>query len=336
MTPRITMADVAKAAGVSQATVSLALSGDQTRISEQTATKVRRVAHHLGYVLDTSARTLRTGRSQIIGFVSDEVTTTRFASAMVRGILDRAEERARMVMMMETGSRQDAIERAVSTLVSHRVEGIIFGLMDSRWITLPTRCHGLPVAVVNGMAEGAAAVLPHEDLAGRTAIERLLKAGHRRIGFIGRQDSNFLSPHSVNIGVRLNALDDALQHAGLRFCDEFSCSQWEPEDGYIGTREILTRTPDLTAIVAANDRMAFGAYQALAEMGIAVPQDISVMSFDDEQLAPMMRPGLTTMRLPYDLMGRAGVDAILDGATPGSVEHILMPLIERDSIAALE
>lgn len=331
VTDRITMADVAKAAGVSRATVSLALSGNETRISEETAERVRAAAAELGYVLNPSARTLRTGSSRTIGFISDQVTLTRFASEMVRGILDRAEERGYVVMMFETGLRRNACARALSTLSAHRVDGVIAGLMDSREIRLPPNIGKLCAVVVNGTSAGRPAILPDEDRAGRSAIARLLEAGHRRIGLVGRPAPT-LSPHSVNIGVRMSALDSALASAGLAFADEVVCDRWEPEEGYLGTLALLQRSPDITAIVTANDRIAFGAYGAAAQLERPIAQDLSIISFDDEQIARLFHPGLTTLRIPYDLMGRAGVDALLDGAPSDTVIRIPMPIIERGSI----
>ena len=111
-------------------------------------------------------------------------------------------------------------------------------------------------------------------------------------------------------------------------------ADWQPTDGYDGTHRLLAEHPDLTAILAGNDGVAFGAYQAIAERGLTVPHDISVASFDDEELASFQRPGLTTARLPYDVIGRTAVEMLL-GDRPLSAMLIPMPVIVRASIRHL-
>lgn len=336
MAGRVTMADVATRAGVSTATVSLVLGGRGEHISAATAARVRRAADDLGYVPNASARTLRTRRTQTIGFVSDEVTVTRFASAMVRGILDEARERSHAVMMMETGRDQQRIREAFTTLASRQVDGIIVGLMDSAHVELPDS--PAPLVVVNGTATGRPAILPDESSAGRAAVEHLVRHGHRRIAVIGMHPQRPEPRVSVNIGVRMDGITAAMADAGLRFADAIEGTVWEPELGHRGTHEVLSRTPDVTAVLALNDRIAFGVQQALGERGLRMGQQVSVMSFDDEPLAALMRPGLTTMRLPYREMGAAAVRALLDaeplvaaGPAGQGATLLPMPLVARAS-----
>ena len=103
------------------------------------------------------------------------------------------------------------------------------------------------------------------------------------------------------IGRRFAGLDDAMAQASLYFVAEQHVRDWDPAPGRIAALELL-RTTELTAVVTANDRLAFGVYQAATELGLSVPKDLSIMSFDDEQLAEYLN--LTTMRLPYEEMGR--------------------------------
>lgn len=135
---RTTMADVAAHLGVSVATVSMALSDrPDSRIPEETKERVRTAAAELGYAPNAAARSLRTGRSRSIGFISDEVMITRFASAMIRGVLDVADERGHAVLMAETDRRPDRLVRAVDALSAQRIDGLVLGLMHARRITVP-------------------------------------------------------------------------------------------------------------------------------------------------------------------------------------------------------
>ncbi len=339
MAKRVTMADVARKAGVSTATVSLALSSTSSRIPEATAKKVRAAARELGYLPDVTARTLRTGNSQLIGFISDEVTVTRFASAMVRGILDGAERAGYDVIMTETGHDTARFEKAIRVLEARGVDGIIIGMMASRRVQIPKLSRSLPVVIVNGVAEGHHSVLPDEYKAGTVAVLVLVSNGHRRIALIGRHPLPRDDSFTVNIPVRLAAIDDAMSEAGLEFVYEVQSEVWEPETGYNGTLEILDNCEDVSAILAANERLATGVYQALNDRNLKVPDDVSVMSFDDEDLAQIVRPPLTTMRLPYREMGEDAVTELINLVQDKKVEVsptlLTLPLIRRTSVAKI-
>lgn len=338
---RVTLADVAARAGVSKTTVSFVLNDrPNTRISETTAARVRAAAAELGYRVDPTARGLRTGRSLAVGFVSDEVTLTRYASPMIRGLLDAGAQRDHVVIMTETDNRPDLLEESVRVLLARRVDGLLFGLMRARLVQLPDIPRRIPAVVVNGTAQGRAAVLPDEYHGGLTAIEHLLTNGHTRIAFIGRSAQHLDPAVSATIGRRLAGIDAGLQAAGLRFVHEVEGADWEPGLGYAGAVEILENT-DVTAILAANDRVALGVYQAAQARGLAIPDDLSVMSFDDEPVATYLRPQLSSVRLPYLEMGRTAMDRLLDSVAAGQARElpsetlVPMPLVERGSVRRL-
>ena len=341
---RITLADVAASAGLSTSTVSMVLNDRPgSRIPEATAARVRRVAKDLGYAPDRTARGLRTGRSEALGFISDEVTVTRYASAMVRGILDAAELSSHAVLMAETDNQPRRVENAIRLMRTRHIDGILIGMMRSRLIELPGDAGGLPIIIVNGKVHGFASVLPDEYRAGIDAVEYLVAHGHRKIALIGRAPEH-LDPHvSWTIGRRLAGIDTAMANAGLSFVCEVGGVDWEPELGDRAAAQIFDQG-EATAIIAANDRIAFGVYWAAQERGLKIPDDISVLSFDDEQLASYVRPQITTMRLPYLDMGRVAADRLLqqigqpvEAGSDDACEEILvpMPLVERNSVATL-
>lgn len=338
---RPTLADIARRTGLSVPTVSMVLNDRPgSRIAESTAQRVKEAAAELGYVADATARSLRTGRTATIGFISDEITVTRFAAAMLRGLLDTAEQRGHAVMIAEVDHHPERIARAVETMHSHRIDGVAVGLMAGREIELPPASGREPRILVNGVAAGCRSVLPDEHPAGRAAVDHLLARGHRRIGLVGRHPLR-PPPHvSTGIAERLDGIDAAMGEAGLRFAAEHHGDVWEPELGHRGAHSVLDAAGDLTAILALNDRVAFGVYQALQERGLSVPHDVSVMSFDDEELATMVRPALTTMRLPYREMGVVGatmlLDAVAQGRPPEEGRTLLpLELVERDSVATI-
>lgn len=344
MGKRITLADVAARTGLSASTVSMVLNNRPgSRIPEATAERVREVAEELGYAPDRTARGLRTGRSEALGFISDEVTITRYASAMVRGILDAAEERNHAILMAETDNQARRIDNAVRLMRTRHIDGILLGLMRARQVDLPADVGGLPVIIVNGHVDGYSSVLPDEHQAGLDAVNHLVAHGHRKIAFIGRAAEHLEPRISWTIGRRLAGIDQPMHDAGLGFVHEVHGADWEPELGYRGADEIFDNA-EATAILTANDRIAFGVYLAAQQRGLSIPADISVMSFDDEQLASYVLPPITTMQLPYLQMGRvaaeellARLDAPLSGAGPDGPPGetlVAMPLIERGSVAA--
>jgi LacI family transcriptional regulator len=334
MAKRATLADVARLAGLSTTTVSMVLNNrPNSRLSEDAAERVRAAAAKLNYRPNPAARGLRLGKTRTVGFISDEVTITRYASAMIRGLLEVAEERDHTVLISESGRRADRISSALDLMLDRQADGIVFGLMGAKLIEVPVIAD-VPVVIANAKsAAGHPCVLPDEHQAGYDAARHLLDRGHRRIAFIGRSEALVDPALSVTIGSRYAGLDAAMAEAGIEFVHQVDGRYWEPDLGYAGAREVLERT-DATAVVAANDRVAFGVYQAAQERGLRIPDDLSVVSFDDEYLASYLRPQLTTMQIPYLEMGRMAMELVLDGDPPPET-LVPMPLQDRGSVRDL-
>jgi len=334
MAKRATLADVAQLAGLSTTTVSMVLNDrPNTRLSQDAADRVRSAAAKLNYRPNPAARGLRLGKTRTVGFISDEVTITRYASAMIRGLLEEAEARDHTVLISESGRRADRIASALDLMLDRQADGIVFGLMGAKQIEVPV-LPDLPVVIANATSSpGHPCVLPDEYRAGYEAAKYLLDRGHRRIGFIGRSEALLDPAISATIGSRYAGLDAAMAEAGLSFAHQVDGRYWEPDFGYAGAREILDQT-DVTAIVSANDRVALGAYQADQERGLRIPEDLSVISFDDEYLASYLRPKLTTMQIPYLEIGRTALQLLLDGDAPDRT-LVPMPLQERASVRDL-
>jgi LacI family transcriptional regulator len=336
MAKRATVADVAKLAGLSMTTVSMVLNNrPNSRLSEDAASRVRDAAEKLNYRPNPAARGLRMGKTRTVGFISDEVAITRYASAMISGLLDEAEQRDHTVLISESGRRQDRITKALELMLDRQADGIVFGLMGSKLIEVPNVSIDVPTVLTNARStDGHPCVLPDEFQAGYDAANHLLRHGHRRIGFIGRSEALLDPVLSVTIGSRYAGLDAALAEHDLAFAHQVDGLSWEPDLGYTGLQELLDVT-EVTAVVAANDRVAFGVYQAAQERGLRIPDDLSVVSFDDEYLASYLRPRLTTVKIPYFEMGRTAMKLVLDGDPPPET-LVPMPLQERGSVRQLD
>lgn len=330
-----TLADVAQRAGMSKAAVSMILNNRPgTRLSAEASERVRSAAEELGYRPNPAAQSLRLGKTRTIGFVSDQVTITRYASAMISGVLDESRAHGHTVLMAETGGSDD-LTAVVQELTHRRVDGLVIGLMAARMIDVPPLPHGVPLVMLNGTSpDEHPSVLPAEHAAGVAVAQHLVERGHRRIGLIGDLPHVAGNPRrTVSIDDRLAGIDEVLTAAGITPVRAV-VDDWTPPTGYQHTHRLLDVHPDLTAIIAGNDNVAFGVYQAMAERGLRVAEDVSVISFDDEELAEFQRPGLTTARLPYDEMARQGIQMLLGDRDPGHI-RVPMPLIVRSSVRDL-
>lgn len=332
---RTTLADVAHRAGVSKSAASMIMNDRPgSRLSADAVERVRAAAAELDYRPNPAARTLFRGTTRTIGFISDQVTLTRHANALIGGALEVAKAHDHTVLITETGGGEGELAHAFETMIDHRVDGILIGLLGARLIDLPETSTNVPVVILNGRSSADhPSVLPDEHTAGRTVARRLLDAGHRRIGLVGDLPAEAFTDlrRSATIGHRFAGIAEAFAEAGI-VPERVDISDWQPGPGYDATATILERHPDLTAILAANDGVALGAYQVLLERGRRIPTDVSVISFDDEILAVYQRPGLTTAKLPYQQMGALGALMIFGEHELGH-ELVPMPLIERESVA---
>ena len=334
---RVTLADVARRAGLSTSAASMILNGrPDTRLSQDAHDRVIKAAAELGYRPNIAARGLRTDRTHTIGFVSDVVATTRFASGLIKGALDAAHAAGYVLLVLETAGEPRREAEAVEAVLDRQVDGIIFATMRSRELYVPPVPEGTRVVLLNATNEAyPVSVLPDEHAGGRAAVELLTAAGHRDgillLGFDEQKERGLF--RSMTVARRLAGITEAMHDHGLTFLAQESIWLWEPDHGYTVMKRMLKRHGRrLRAVLALNDRLAFGASQALAEAGLRVPDDVSIVSFDNDELASYMRPGLTTIALPHEQMGRAAIEALLDPASSGEI-LVPMPVIERASIA---
>ena len=335
MSKRVTLSDVAARAGVSPTAVSLVLNDRPgSRLSDDARQRIRTAAAELGYRPDPAARSLRIGKTRTIGFVSFDVSITRYASAIIRGALDQADRLEHTVLMAEAGDHRDRMVRAIDAMLDRRVDGIVMAEMGAKEIDVPRHLpRDLPVVMVNATSsDGHPSVLPDEKVAGRQVTQLLLDAGHRRIALIGVADDLRDLRRSATVGQRYDGIFEALSEAGVDPSPVVSETIWEPEVGYRSLLRMLEDGASFTGVVCLNDRLAFGVYEAARQRGLRIPEDLSVVSFDDDVIATYVRPRLTTAEIPYERMGRLAVDMLLGEAEP-SHQLVPMPLRLRESVA---
>ncbi|HEY6747402.1 MAG TPA: LacI family DNA-binding transcriptional regulator [Mycobacteriales bacterium] len=333
------MREVAGRAGVSPTTASFVLSGrDDMRISEEARLRVRQAAADLGYRPNLTARSLRTKVTRTIALVSDTIATQQYAGGMVYGSLAAALEEEHLLFVTETQGSAEVEERLVEDLLGRQVDGFVYASMFTRRVGLPRALRGQPVVLLNCVSTGTGTdtellptVLPDERAGGRTAIRTLLERGHHDgIVVLGE-----VPPGVYAARERMAGMEDALAGAGTGAGIDavLECSWW-PEPAYEAVRHTLRRGTLPRAVVCLNDRIALGAYQALQEAGVGIPDEVSLVSFDDSDLAGWLRPGLTSVALPHQEMGRRAVRALLAADRAAAVDRVPMPVRERGSVAA--
>jgi LacI family transcriptional regulator len=335
----VTLADVAKLAGLSRTAASMILTGrPDTRLSAEAHAKVMAAADQLGYRPNVAARSLRTDRTQTIAFISDTVATTRYASGLIRGALQAAEDRQHVMLVLETRGEPARESEAIHAALDRQVDGIVFAAMRAREIFVPDIRLGVPVVMLNSTsARFAVSVLPDEERGGRDSVRLLIGSGVRDgIGLLGQSDAAEIGLfRSGTVARRVHGIRSEMRRQRLSFVAEESCWNWEPDEGYKLARKMLRRDSGIRALLCMNDRLAFGAYQALRDLDLHIPDDVSIVSFDDDEIAAYLRPGLTTIALPHEAMGRLAVELLFDGRK--GKEHLVpMPVVERGSIRALD
>lgn len=333
------MKDVAKLAGVSQTTVSFVLNAvEHTNISVATQQRVWSAIEELGYRPNATARQLRSSRTYTIGFVSDAVATTPFAGQIIQGAQDVAWKHGYLLLVVNTGGKVDVKQAAVDTLLERRVDGILYATMYHRAVSPPPQIREVPTVLLDCFVQDHSlpSVVPDEVKAGYVATQTLIALGHRRIAYSADEE-----PVPANTG-RLEGYKQALHEAGIKFEPERVVHQ--PSDqmgGYLAAKALMAASKSPTAIFCFNDRKAMGTYRALDELGLAIPDDVAVIGFDNQELiAPHLHPPLTTMALPHYEMGEWAVQYLLElignpalcnGKQPP--QHLCeCPLIERASI----
>ncbi|SED92714.1 LacI family DNA-binding transcriptional regulator [Ruania alba] len=343
MTRRPTSADVARRAGVSRTAVSLVLNGrDSGNISAENAARIHAAAAELGYLPNSAAVNLRRRSTATIGIVTDEITQSPFAGHLLQGAREAAFERGFVTIVADYGNDAAREETLVQTLRARQVDAFLHAAMSMRAYTPPTQMLELPTVLANCFsATGPAGVLADEEQGGYLAAQAVFAQGHRRVVMLagvdepaeGRPARNPATEH------RVRGFERAAAEAGATQAPVIDAG-WQIGDGVHGATQVLDAPASQrpTAIVAARDRVAVGVILAAARLGLRVPEDLSVVGYDDEsQVAAGMVPALTTVDLPHHHIGRQAMQTLLAHLlddTPLPESDILVPcrLVVRESV----
>ncbi len=331
----ITLADVARLAGVSKITVSKTLN-NTGRISEGTRERVLKAVADLGYVVNSAARSLRGGKTGVLGMVVPELVSPYFAE-VARAAADEASQ-CGFDLGVFTTSRDVTRERArIGTLLGGLADGLLVVVPSgNEKFLLSLERSRAPVVLINHF--GAQTHLPmvraDSYLGAKAAIEHLLSLGHQRIGFVTGAVG---SSQAVE---RLRSYREVLAARGLLDESLIRPGNFTQRGGFDAARELLALALPPTAIFAASDVTAFGVIDAIKDKGLRVPDDISVVGFDDIPAASQVHPALTTVRHPVQAMAQAAMQLMLDAFANKPVRDTVIEfpseLVIRESTKALE
>ncbi len=327
----VTIVDVASEAGVSYTTVSRVLNNKEN-VKPKTRERVLTAMTRLGYVVDQRARSLAGGRSQLIGLLVHDLGTS-YIGEIMRGI-DAELAPAQYDLILYTTHRHKTRESAyVATLARGLADGLLLVLPRDPGAYLETlRQYRFPHVLIDhrGIDEETPAVAAANRQGAYSATEHLIRLGHRRIGFItGAMDQ-------ISAQDRLAGYRAALADHGIAFDPELvrEGNFFQPS-GYVGASALLELPHPPTAIFASNDVSAFGVMEAIRAHGLRIPEDVSVVGFDDIPQAAHVHPPLTTMRQPLEEMGHTATRMLLeyiqDPQRP--IERVELPadLVVRES-----
>lgn len=326
------MTDIGIRAGVSQATVSLVLNGvPNVRVSAETRRRVVEAAEALGYRKGPRHAAHDT-TSRVIGLLIDELSSTPFAVPFLEAARDEAALSDVAVAVFCTKGDPLLENAAVDILQKANLVGILYTTLITRPARLPERFGSVPTIMLNcyGRKGEHVTVLPGDVAGGQAATEALLRAGHRRVVHLAGEDWIEASRD------REKGFRQALTNWDIAVTpDMVQRGAWTVDGGRRLTLDLLDRPSRPTGLFCFNDRMAVGAYDAARIRGLRIPQDISIVGFDDEETSSYLSPPLTTLKLPHEEMARFAVERLLDGgaADRGRKVKIECPLVERFSIA---
>ena len=330
----ITIHDVAEAAGVSISTVSRVLN-NKDDVAPETSNRVRAVIRKLGYTSNLAAKSMRSRRTNVIGMVMTDVGDP-FSVQVLRGV-DRAIVKHAYDLIVYTGGTRDKLyaereRRYVSLLAGSITDGVIVVAP-----TAPRFSTVSPVVVIdpNKANPDYPAVIAFNCDGAQEAMKYLTGLGHRRIGFIGGR------PELQSAIQRLQGYQDGLTLAGIPFDPELvQVGDYSKETGYTCAQRLLNLTEPPTAIFAANDQSAFGVLQAAQEKGVCIPDDLSVVGFDNIPESAHSTPPLTTIDQFIIEMGAFAIDMLVKLVKGETLENnlclIRTQLVVRNSCTCVQ
>lgn len=335
--PRPTMTEIGRLAGVSQSTVSLILNDVRgAKLARATRENVLRIAQELGYPLTRHVQARARQQRNLIVYLTDELSTSPHTMQTIEGAKDGAWDADCLLAVFATRSDPDHERAVLSQMLDNpSLLGVIYSTIFTRAAVLPPALANVPTVLVNCHVRERThcSVVPGDVMGGFSATMHLIEAGHRRIGFINGE--MWLEAASD----RLKGYRQALSTAEIPFDpDLVREGNWQVSGGFAHAQSLLSQPQRPTALFCANDLMAVGAMDAARKLKLDVPKKLSIVGYDDQDIAGHTRPPLTTVLLPNYEMGRWAAEALIAQVRSGTGTRrasikIDCPLVPRGSVS---
>jgi LacI family transcriptional regulator len=302
------MKDIARLAGVSTSTVSHVV--NKTRyVSEAITARVEKAANDLNYSPSALARSLKMNRTRTIGLLVT-TSTNPFFGEVVKGVERRCYQQGYNLILCNTEDDEARMKDSINTLLEKRVDGLLLlsSTLEGQYLDVFNRHQNIPTVVMDWGETHFPSdkIKDNSQHGGYMATQHLIKNGHTHIGCV----TGPLKRHQAQ--TRFAGFKQALQEVGIEIEEKWIVhSNFECGGGYEAFNTLYDRGPLPSAIFVCNDMMAMGLINAANEKGIAVPNDISVIGYDDVDIAKFMVPPLTTIHQPKFRLGKAAVDTLL-------------------------
>lgn len=304
----VTLRDIARELGLSVNTVSRALNG-KPDVNRETRARVLETARDLGYVPNALAQSLVAGRSLSIGLVLSDVANP-FNGKIIRGVEEAARERGYATVLANSNEQDDLERQAVQVLRSKRVDGMLIHPVQASEAHIVALEHdGIPVVLLNRHSDrfDISYVIINNASGAYQAVRHLVQLDHRLIAHI-------TGPAQISsVRERITGYEKALDEAGLpRDPRLIVHAGLDMDAGYRAAHELLAAGPRPTAIFTYSDLIAIGVLKALSELHLQVPEDVSLVGFDDIDFASMLQVSLTTVHQPRAQIGRRGAEVLFE------------------------
>ena len=306
---KITIKDVARAAGVSTQTISRVLN-NRSDVSKETRSRVQQVIASMGYSPNVFARNLSRGRSNTLGVIGYGLVYYG-SSSVLTGIESKANELGfSLTLSLIDRVEPSRVEHILYDLLSRRVEGIIWAVPGDvnalDWLAERFSQVQTPLVYVNKGTNGSDQVTALDNrLGGKLATEHLMQQGYQCIGIITGPNSWWEAQE------RLNGWREVVNTAGYSDVDSLIVEgDWNAPSGDVGLHALFDRNPEMDAVFSSNDQMALGALQAARRLGLSIPGDLGIVGFDDIPEAAYFYPPLTTIRQDTRRLGAMAVERI--------------------------
>jgi LacI family transcriptional regulator len=328
----VTSKDIARKLKISQSTVSRALRGDP-RVAPETMARVLQAARQMDYTPNLAARSLITRKTRTVGVVVNDITNPFYPELL--DILHNEFALAGYRTILFNEQTDASLEQHVTHIVNGgAADGVVY-LSATLGAPLPGRPGGIPMVLVNRYVDEAEVdtVVSDNDRGGRLVARAILELGHRRIALIAGPE-NATTGRDRELGFR-----NELRAAGVELDESLRrVGQFSHQSGYQWCLDLLASEPPPTAIFAANDVIAFGALDAARRVGVRVPAELSIVGFDDIDMAGWEGFNLTTVRQPLAEMGRAAAKLLIErietgGGGPPRKRVFPVGLVRRDTLA---